>query len=286
MSRVSCGGPSLPVGRLADNTLAESRHFGAHAGVHAGRHRLRNPRAREHHCRDLEGGELCTNAPARCRKARVITKRVRCRIVVETGAGGSRSSMNTLGKFVFALLCLALSGCGSHGSTSSGGLTGFTIDLTGTWLGTWTRSDGTSDVFTGIFDQSEPVQGGGSPTSLSGSASLVGFSCSTSMIVDASIYPGGFVGPSSFIGTLTDGSVTIQVFAIVTGLGNGIGGTYEVLAGSSCAGETGKLTATRVGPLQGSEPDPSFRTQIWIMYDEDGQIEFTRTIRQLVPHGD
>lgn len=145
---------------------------------------------------------------------------------------------------VFAL-GLAITGCSGDALLDSSGPTGFTFDLTGNWEGGWTSPTGGSGPLSIEFLQADPTQGGGPPTALEGTAALVNFLCPALLTVDASFNPGGFVEPPHFNGVLTDGSITIQVFAIVgfdsTGFNGTFAGTYEVLEGALCIGDIGTI---------------------------------------------
>jgi hypothetical protein len=143
-------------------------------------------------------------------------------------------------------LGLAITGCGDDAYLDSSGPTGFTFDLTGNWEGGWTSHNrGGSGPLSIEFLQANPTQGGGPPTALEGTAALVDFLCPALLTVDASFNPGGFVDVPHFDGVLTDGSITIQVFAIVgfdsTGFNGTFSGTYEVLEGALCIGDTGTI---------------------------------------------
>lgn len=193
-------------------------------------------------------------------------------------------NMNILRTTLAAFLCLGLTGCYDFDGLSGSSPVGLPIDLTGTWSGTWTRADGTTGAFAGVFDQNEPVQGGGAGTTLSGSASLDGFRCSAPLSVDGSVSPGGFVTPPLFSGMFTDGAITLHVSALVFGVDfDGISGTYEVLAGSACAGETGTLIATIVAPLVASDPSPEFWSQTVLENDDGVRVEVMRTTALRAP---
>ncbi|MFT5199480.1 MAG: hypothetical protein ACI87O_002149 [Planctomycetota bacterium] len=168
----------------------------------------------------------------------------------------------TVPTFLAVLVCFGLWAC-TGGTSGSGGAAGFSIDLTGTWSGTWTRSSGESGIFSAAFVQKGAVFGGGSPAAVTGSADLEDFACPAPLVVVASVSPGGFVDPPSFSGTFTDGSIEIRVFALIhKPFLSRVSGTYEVLAGSPCAGETGDFVLNRTVPLIVSPPTPLQRTVI------------------------
>ena len=184
------------------------------------------------------------------------------------------------GFFLVAILWLGFAGCSYNDGEDGSDSNGLTIDLTGTWAGTWTSSTGESGTFSGDFLQDRPTQGGGSPTSLSGTASLEGSPCSALLSVEASVYPGGFVSPPYVSGTFTNRSITIEFFASVTIDSDALSGTYEVLVGGTCTGETGTIVASLSIPLQA----PVVRGQSVTVYDDLGNSTTFVLIEGLDPH--
>ena len=86
------------------------------------------------------------------------------------------------------------------------------------------------------------------------------------MNVNAGFNPGGFVSSPRFYGTFTGDSVTIEVFAGVTLDSESFGGTYEVIEGGACTGETGTFEASLSIPLQA----PVILGETVIVYDDQG----------------
>ncbi len=179
--------------------------------------------------------------------------------------------------------CLALAGCYDDDFLAdSTGPVGLPVDLTGEWIGTWTSSTGATGEFLAQFNQSGTVFGGGAPTSISGTSSLADFGCPAALVADLSVSPGGFTSATSLSGSLSDGALAIQMSAFVSvpDFGSFVG-TYEVLPGSPCAGETGTLSASIVEPLPVAEPPPE--VEYVVLLDDLGRVEIVQVLRHSEP---
>lgn len=153
------------------------------------------------------------------------------------------------------------------GSSSSSN-TPVVIDLTGNWAGTWTSSTGASGSFTGAFNQVEPIvqgplgQGLAGPEQVGGIITFQGSPCFTGLGVQGSASVGNFTGAPTFRGDFIGNSIEIRFvtlihFQVVDGNPVGfdsISGTYEVMVGGVCTGETGTLSATNSTLIQGDAP--------------------------------
>jgi hypothetical protein len=167
-----------------------------------------------------------------------------------------------------------------YGSGWSSGPNGYTFDLTGVWSGTWTASTGESGTLSCELLQDIPTEGGGSPASISGTATLEGSPCFALLSVEASFNPGGFGPYPRVYGTFTDGSVTIEFFAGVTlDSKHLVGGTYEILGGGTCTGETGTFEASLSIPLQA----PVILGESVTMYDDLGNSATFVQIKAIDP---
>ena len=169
-----------------------------------------------------------------------------------------------------ALIFVAVLGlsvaCNDDYLSGGGGPDGLPFDLTGTWSGTWTASTGESETFSCELVQDRPTEGGGSPASVFGTATLDGSPCFDLLSVDVGFHPGGFATSPYFYGWFTADSVTIEVFAGVTLDSESFGGTYEVIEGGACTGETGTFEASLSIPLQA----PVILGETVIVYDDQG----------------
>ena len=159
------------------------------------------------------------------------------------------------------------------------GPNGYTFDLTGVWSGTWTASTGESGTLSCELLQDRPTEGGGSPASISGTATLEGSPCFALLSVEAGFYPGGFGTSPHFYGTFTGDSVTIEVFAGVTLDSESFSGTYEILEGGACTGETGTIEASLSIPLLA----PVILGESVTMYDELGNSATFVQIKAIDP---
>jgi len=168
-------------------------------------------------------------------------------------------------------LCLGGTSCSIGNFDGSTNPTGITIDLTGTWAGTWTSATGESGPVSIEFLQQAPTQGGGSPVALLGSADLEGSTCFPPFDIDAAIFPGGFVDPTHLSGDFTDGSTTMRVFAVVNFESTGFSGTYEVLESGVCQGETGTIQASLVTPtlaVTSAKPGATHTQTLVVVHDD------------------
>jgi hypothetical protein len=97
--------------------------------------------------------------------------------------------------------------------------------------------------------------------------------------VDVSFNPGGFVTSPHFNGTFTGDSITIEVFAGVTLDSESFSGTYEILEGGACTGETGTIEASLSIPLQA----PVILGESVTMYDDLGNSTTFVQIKAIDP---
>ena len=84
--------------------------------------------------------------------------------------------------------------------------------------------------------------------------------------MEAGFNPGGFGTSPHLHGTFTGDSVTIEVFAGVALDSESFYGTYEVLEGGACTGETGTIEASLSAPLQA----PVVQGESVTVYDDQG----------------
>ena len=98
--------------------------------------------------------------------------------------------------------------------------------------------------------------------------------------MEAGFNPGGFGTFPHLHGTFTGDSVTIEVFVGVALDSESFYGTYEVLEGGACTGETGTIEASLSVPLQG----PVAWGESVTLYDDLGNSTTYVLIEGLDPH--
>jgi hypothetical protein len=155
-------------------------------------------------------------------------------------------------------LAIALEACGGGGGGGGGGLP--TVDVTGTWTGTWASSNG---INTGDIDATL-VQTGGAVT---GSVSFTGSPCFAGGPIT------GIVSGDTINASLIAGGIQVDLSGAVSGSGNDMmNGTYDTVSAGACTGDTGTITLTRTSPLvlDGDEELPSAITTV-LLYDHAGK---------------
>jgi hypothetical protein len=190
---------------------------------------------------------------------------------------------------LMATLCLGGMGCSYDGGpgdllTDGGPPPGLPINLTGDWEGTWTSSSGDTGHLSIEFLQAATAFGGGSAKPLLGTTELEGFPCTALLDVDASLFPGGFVSFTHASGIFTDGSLTIDIDLNVTLDFMSVSGTYEVLDGSLCEGDTGTIQATMnapILPLAATRPEVG-QTQTIVLIHDDFDNNISSVLVELI----
>ncbi len=104
------------------------------------------------------------------------------------------------------------------------------MNVTGEWAGQWLSGNGTDG---GALSLSLTQDG----AMVSGTAGFTGFPCFTGGVVS------GVVSENRLDGSLTAGSIRIDVDATVTG--NTMNGSYDVVEAGACTGDTGTFSAAR-----------------------------------------
>jgi len=171
-------------------------------------------------------------------------------------------------------------GGGSSNSTNGNGQSAppIVIDMSGSWSGTWTSSGGGSGSLIAQFLQPTPIVqssavGVAPPSPVSGTITLQNSSCFGSLDVDATAFLGGFGGATQFYGTWSAAGTQIDFSTFILVGYEDISGTYEVLAGGVCTGETGTLSASKTTAIQES----STRVREETFHDADGRSTTHRT---------
>lgn len=127
--------------------------------------------------------------------------------------------------FLICFILLLLSACGGGGGSSSDEAP--TIDLTGSWYGFWASAYGDGGEIVLSFTQNGSTASG--TTTFSGSPCFAGGSVS------------GAVAGNNFAGSLRAGGIRVDVNLTVTN--NQMNGTYSVISGGACTGDSGTLSA-------------------------------------------
>lgn len=122
-----------------------------------------------------------------------------------------------------------LGGCGGGGGGSKASPP--TVNVSGNWSGSWLSSNGVSG---GAITFLPLMQNG---SMLSGQINFTGSPCFSGGALS------GVVSGSGFTGSLTAGSIRVDVDGTVTG--NQMNGTYDTVNAGACTGDTGTFTASR-----------------------------------------
>lgn len=170
-----------------------------------------------------------------------------------------RGVLATFGLFA---ACVALSGCGGGGGGGGGGAA--TVSAAGSWTGNWFSSNGiNSGALTFTLNQT-----GNSAT---GSANFTNSSCFSSGAAS------GTVSGANYSGNMTAGGINVAYSVTITG--NALSGTYNVISGGACTGDSGTLSATRPSasmPMpehSSGEPNAAVPTEPTTTFAAPGRID-------------
>jgi hypothetical protein len=159
---------------------------------------------------------------------------------------------------VAVLSACAFMSCGGGGGSGGAGGGPASVDVTGTWTGTWNSSNG---INSGSIDATLTQTG----SSISGSVSFTGSPCFAGGPIS------GNVGGANIAAALNAGGIHVTFSAAVSGVGDDMmNGTYSVVSAGACTGDTGTITLTRTSPLT-LDPGPNGgTTSVTFVYDENG----------------
>ena len=129
---------------------------------------------------------------------------------------------------MFTLLAFPTLSCGGDGDVGSSAPP--TVDITGTWTGSWFSSNG-------VDGGAATLSASQSGANVTGSASLSGSPCLASGAFS------GNVSGNTANGSLTAGGTRIDIAMTVTG--NSASGTYNAVSAGACTGDTGTISLTR-----------------------------------------